>query len=182
MTAQLIQLTRGQAIIEIEGELFNVNGEGLNDGTWEVFPLMVYERGADKRWVLVQDRKKCRGIIEALRTCWPDNLEGWSKLVIAEDHYQYERPLILPVDILLRVGRDFPDQDEAAKVREALEGLDCPEAARVARCVLHLSAGSVSTVSQNVATAMQDYRDIILFAEYDRDDQRLYDFSKPFGD
>jgi len=179
MTARLVNLTRGQAIVEIDGESFNVNGEGLGDGTWEVFPLMVYEREAGGRWVLIQDRTRRRAIVDALRTCWPDNPGGWPTLVVAE-HDQYERPLILPHDILRRVVRDFPDPDDAAKVHDELESLDCPEAARVVRCVLHLSAGSVSAVSRNVANAARDYRDAILFAEYDRDDRRLHDFSEPF--
>ena len=181
MTVKLIQLSRGQAIIEIDGESFNVNGEGTGDGTWEVFPLMVYERGAGEQWVLIQDAEKRWAIVDALQTCWPKNPGGWPNLVIA-DHYQYERPFILPYDVLRRVVDDFPNSDEAAQVREELAQLDCPEPARVARCVLHLSAGSVSAVSRNVATALQDYRDIILFAEYDRDDRRLHNFSEGFDD
>jgi len=180
MTARLVNLTRGEAIVEIDDELFNVNGEGFGDGTWVVFPLMVYERGTGERWILIQDRVKRRTIVDALRTIWPDNPGGWATLVIDEADYQYETPLILPYDILRRVVRDFPDPDDAAKVRNELESLDCPEAARVARCVLHLSAGSVSTVSRNVASAIRDYRDVILFAEYDRDDRRLHDFSESF--
>lgn len=72
MTVKLIQLSRGQAIIEIDGELFNVNGEGTGDGTWEVFPLMVYERGAGEQWVLIQDAEKRWAIVGALQTCRPD--------------------------------------------------------------------------------------------------------------
>ena len=180
MMARLVRLTHGQAIIEIDGESFNVNGEGLGDGTWEVFPLMVYERGDDGNWILIQDRLKRKAIVDGLKTCWPDNPGGWPKLVIA-DHEKYERPLILPYDILRRVADDFPDEADAETVREELASLDCPEPVRVARCVLHLSAGSVSGVKKNIATAKQDYRDTILFAEYDRDDRRLRDFSKPFG-
>ena len=180
MATRLLQLTRGEAIIDMDGESFNVNGEGLGDGTWEVFPLMVYERDSDGRWELIQDAAKRRAIVAALKTVWPNNPGGWPNLVIDEDHYQYERPLILPVDIVTRIADDFPDRDAAAEVREALSYLDCPEAVRVARCILHLSEGSVAAVTKNIELARQDYRDAILFAEYDRDDQRLHDFSKRF--
>ena len=179
-SARLIQLTRGQAIIEVGGETFNVNGEGQGDGTWQVFPLMVYERGDGGRWELIQNAARRREVVAALKTCWPNNPGGWPDLVVAEGDYQYERPLILPYDIARRVVQDFPDPNDAAKVRDALELLDCPEPERIARCILHLSAGSVSDVTRYVSTAMRDYRDVILFAEYDRDDRRLHDFSRPF--
>ena len=181
MTARIVKLTRGQAIVEIDGEQFNVNGEGLGDGTWEVLPLMVYERGADDRWILIQDNERRRAIVDALQACWPGNSGGWPVLVVA-DHEKYDRPFILPYDVLRRVMKYFPDPDDAAKVRDALESLDCPESERVARCVLHLSAGSVAAVMRNVETALRDYRDAIFFAEYDRNDRRLHDFSIPFQD
>ncbi|MDJ0760507.1 MAG: hypothetical protein QNJ19_14025 [Woeseiaceae bacterium] len=180
MSARLVFLSPGQAFVDIDGEVFNVNGEGKGDGTWEVFPLMVYERAPDSRWVLIQDAGKRERIIAALKTCWPDNHPGgWTRLEIA-DHEPFDRPLILPVDIVQRVVSDFTDPDEAAAVRGLLESLEIPEAERVARCILHLSAGSASAVLDNIALAKRDYRDAILFAEYDRNDNRLHDFSKPF--
>jgi len=42
MTVHLVDVTRDQAIAEMDGESFNVIGEGLGDGAWEVFPVIVY--------------------------------------------------------------------------------------------------------------------------------------------
>ncbi len=179
MKTRLVSLSRGQAVLDIDGERFNVNGEGQGDGTWQVFPLMVYEKATDDGWKLIQDAAKRQRIIAALKTCWPDNPGGWNRLLVA-DHEPFDRPLNLAFDILQRIVDDFPDSDDSAAVRELLESLECPEAERVARCILHLSEGSVAAVLENIALAQTDYRDAILFAEYDREDNRLHDWSKPF--
>ncbi|MDJ0926860.1 MAG: hypothetical protein QNJ73_04335 [Gammaproteobacteria bacterium] len=85
----------------------------------------------------------------------------------------------LPDDILVRIAADF-GRDSVNGVVKLLAGYHGPEPQRVCRCILHLSAGSIDKLKHNVAEAAKDYRDIILFAEYDRDDNRLHDFTHGF--
>ncbi len=86
----------------------------------------------------------------------------------------------LPIDILQRVASEYND-DDLETVLGLLEEYSGPEAERVMRCVLHLSAGALDRLRENMAKTEQDYRDIIYFAEYDRDDKRVNDFTRPFS-
>ena len=88
--------------------------------------------------------------------------------------------MLLPEDILERIVADF-GSESAAGVTQLLAGYRGPEAHRVYRCILHLSAGSIDKLKANVDDAGKDYRDIIFFAEYDRDDNRIHDFTHGFG-
>jgi hypothetical protein len=85
----------------------------------------------------------------------------------------------LPTDIVDRVAREFPGQktDVALALLGRISGR---ERERIIRCVLHLSNGSIDRLRECVATAEKDFRDIIFFAEYDEDDNRIYDFTQPF--
>jgi hypothetical protein len=55
------------------------------------------------------------------------------------------------------------------------------DADRILRCVVFLSTGDLARLAHNAERARQDWRDVISWAEYDRDDRRLHDFSRPFG-
>lgn len=85
----------------------------------------------------------------------------------------------LPEDIISRVKRDF-SADQVTSVLARLSSYDGKEPARVIRCIVQLSNGSEERLSQNLVTAMADYRDILYFAEYDQEDKRRFDFRKPF--
>ncbi len=80
----------------------------------------------------------------------------------------------LPDDVIARIEADFAEP-RRAEVTEALLGLPetTREQARVARCVLFVADGDL---------AHTDYRDAIVAAEYDREDRRLRDLSRPFGE
>ena len=82
-------------------------------------------------------------------------------------------------DILKRIESDYGAAavDQVADLLAAYSG---NEPDRVRRCILFLADGNVDALKANLATAAEDYRDIILFAEYDREDNRVRDFSKPF--
>ena len=86
---------------------------------------------------------------------------------------------MLPEDIARRVNSEFAQPDRAPVVL-ALEAYDGPEPDRVRRCILHLASGALEKVSHFVEAASADYRDVIYWAEYDKDDRRVRDFSRAF--
>ncbi len=51
---------------------------------------------------------------------------------------------------------------------------------RIVRCCLALSKGDINLLRHNVTQALNDYRDIIYWAEYDPNDGRIHDFNNPF--
>ena len=87
--------------------------------------------------------------------------------------------VVLPTDILQRVRSDF-GESQASGVIRSLEAYAGPEPDRVRRCVLHLAAGASDKVAYFLDAATTDYRDVILWAEYDRDDRRVRDLSRTF--
>jgi len=52
--------------------------------------------------------------------------------------------------------------------------------ARVVRCMVHLAAGKTESLAHYIKAALGDPRDVIWWAEYDRDGKRMYDFNEPF--
>jgi hypothetical protein len=87
--------------------------------------------------------------------------------------------VVLAADILERVRRDFAGEDLAA-AEELLEAYQGPEISRISRCVLHLADGALSKLRYFLKLAQEDYRDVILFAEYDRNNQRIRNFTSGF--
>ena len=85
----------------------------------------------------------------------------------------------IPVDIRARIDADFP-KEEWEWVFRKLADYDGKEPYRVMRCILHLANGSLSRLEAELKTANQDYRDSILFAEYNRANEQIHDFTKPF--
>jgi len=61
--------------------------------------------------------------------------------------------------------RSFAD-DQLVAVFAALDRYTGPEPERVQRAILTLSGGDVGKLSHNVAVALQDYRDVLYWAEY----------------
>jgi len=89
----------------------------------------------------------------------------------------------LPLDIIAKIERDFV-KDEVAPVLDLLGELSVqnngPFDDRVLRCVVYPSHGTFSDLTRAIATARADFRDVILFAEYDANDERLRNLSQPF--
>jgi hypothetical protein len=83
-------------------------------------------------------------------------------------------------DIVQRVHSDFAESDRPWVV-DALELYKGAEPDRVRRCILHLAGGALEKVSHFVEAANADQRDVIYWAEYDRNDRRVRDFSKAFA-
>ena len=88
--------------------------------------------------------------------------------------------LPLPADIEAELAHDYPVEllDAASRSLATYEG---SERNRVIRCIVHLSAGDPERVSQFLSAAAQDYRDVIYWAEYDKDDRKVHDFNEPFS-
>ena len=90
----------------------------------------------------------------------------------------------LPPDITAQIERDFV-KDEVAPVLDLLGELSVqnngPFDDRIMRCVVYLSCGTFSGLTRAIGTARADFRDVISFAEYDANDERLRDLCQPFN-
>jgi hypothetical protein len=74
--------------------------------------------------------------------------------------------------ILERVSREFKDSDRHTVV-QLLESYAGPETDRVRWDILELSRGGVDKVGDYIKAAQTDYRDILYWAEYYKDDPML---------
>ena len=74
--------------------------------------------------------------------------------------------------ILERVNREFQDSDRDAVV-QLLESYVGPESDRVRWDILELSEGGIGKVRDYIKAAQIDYRDILYWAEYYKDDPML---------
>lgn len=91
-------------------------------------------------------------------------------------------------DISQRIKHDF--NDSAEKVFEilidAISKTDYLKTDRIIRCVIFLSKGDIDKLEHNIAIAISDPRDVMLYAEYenlnDKDFKykRVRDFNKTF--
>jgi len=80
--------------------------------------------------------------------------------------------MIMEQRILERVSREFKDSDWDAVV-QLLESYVGPEGDRVRWDILQLSEGGVEKVRDYIKAAQTDYRDILYWAEYYKDDPML---------
>jgi hypothetical protein len=85
-----------------------------------------------------------------------------------------------PPDVMTRIAADFPNEAPAT-ILALLEQYEGVEKSRVARCILHLAGGSADQLHRFIGNAKTDYRDVIYWAEYGQDDQRIHDFNQPFA-
>lgn len=85
----------------------------------------------------------------------------------------------LPIDVVQKLEADF-SQDELASARRLLGGYSGKERLRVIRCIVHLAKGNADSLLHFIDEAAMDYRDVIYWAEYDRNDRRIHDFNLPF--
>jgi hypothetical protein len=74
--------------------------------------------------------------------------------------------------ILERVSREFQDSDRDAVV-QLLESYIGTESDRVRWDILELSKGGVAKVRDYIRAAQTDYRDVLYWAEYYKDDPML---------
>jgi hypothetical protein len=74
--------------------------------------------------------------------------------------------------ILERIGRDFQKTDQKS-VTELLASYSGPESDRIRWDILELSKGSAPKVGEYLKAAESDYRDVLYWAEYYKDDPML---------
>lgn len=85
----------------------------------------------------------------------------------------------LPEDIAEKLQADFPNESLGA-LQSLLREYQGKELPRVLRCIVHLSQGDTQRLLHYIAAANEDCRDLIYWAEYDKNDQRTHDFNQPF--
>ena len=87
-------------------------------------------------------------------------------------------------DILARIRTDFSGGEMIAAI-ERLESLQREDSElfsdRILRCIVFVAAGKSAEVERAIAEAQADYRDLIVWAEYDGHfGAQLRDLSLPF--
>jgi len=82
-------------------------------------------------------------------------------------------------DIIAQATSDFPPE----KVREVLAHLAAATSSeRLQRCIVFAARGHPWRFEFLCKLAKDDFRDVIMNAEYDRHDNRLYDFNRPISE
>ena len=90
----------------------------------------------------------------------------------------------LPDDIQNRIARDFEaGANEAAEQVVKYLGNQEREPVRTARCAIYLAQGSVQELTRMLDVALRDWRNVILWAEYDKGKEPpVRDFDVPFDE
>ena len=92
---------------------------------------------------------------------------------------------MLARDILEKVNRDFEIPDEAALALSVLadfvEKNEELSGDRILRCIVFVARGDLDVLEKAIDLAKADYRDLIVWAEYDGQDERVRDLSTPFS-
>jgi len=91
-------------------------------------------------------------------------------------------------DIKKKVEIDF-GLERSALVLSNIEGLverfyarySKNPSARIIRCILHLAAGNEEEVTRLIEAAITDWRDVILWAEHDENDNRVFNGIEMFS-
>ena len=87
-------------------------------------------------------------------------------------HRRFRLQMVMEQRILERVSREFQGSDRHTVV-ELLESYAGPETDRVRWDIVELSKGDVGKVRAYINAARTDYRDILYWAEYYKDDPML---------
>ena len=89
----------------------------------------------------------------------------------------------LPQDIIAQVERDFPL--ESGTVLARLLKLRCKSntfsSDRLLRCVVYSSHGDMTRIEPLIELAHQDYRDLIVSAECNKECEHIRDMDQPFA-
>lgn len=89
-------------------------------------------------------------------------------------------------DIVQKVKRDFESPDDAALALALLADFTEQNqelaADRILRCIVFVANGDLDLFGKALDLARIDYRDLIVWAEYDDRFQQIRDLSVPFYD
>jgi hypothetical protein len=92
---------------------------------------------------------------------------------------------MLTRDILGKINRDFETPDEAALALSVLADFVHQNQElsndRILRCIVFVAKGDLDMLDKAIDLAKTDYRDLILWAEYDENNERVRDLSTPFS-
>jgi len=91
-------------------------------------------------------------------------------------------------DISRKVQNDFQSTEEAELALAVLADFvdefagyyRRPPGDRLLRCIVYVAKGDLASLDKAINLATIDYRDMIVWAEYDDDLQRVRDFNLPF--
>jgi hypothetical protein len=91
---------------------------------------------------------------------------------------------MLAEDIIEKISRDFKNHDEAELALTVLtdfveENQDISND-RILRCMVFVANGDIATLEQAIELAKIDYRDLIVWAEYDDKEEPVRDLSNGF--
>ena len=88
-------------------------------------------------------------------------------------------------DITKRVRNDFNRPDDARLVLSVLEDFQKqnPDLSsdRFIRCLVQVADGDLGRLDQAIELAVVDFRDLIVWAEYDENRLQIRDLSKPIA-
>ena len=92
--------------------------------------------------------------------------------------------MMLAKDIVVRLKKEFEDPDEAALALSVLEDFagENQELSdeRILRCIVFVAKGDLDKLGEAIDLAKIDYRDLIVWAEYDETLERVRDLSTSF--
>lgn len=92
---------------------------------------------------------------------------------------------MLAQDIVEKVDQDYKTPDEAALALSVLadfieENREL-SSDRILRCIVFVANGDLDTLDKAMELAKTDYRDLIVWAEYDENFEQIRDTSIPFS-
>ena len=90
-------------------------------------------------------------------------------------------------DIIRRIQTDFSDKSSEVfeTLKNAIENTAYLKTDRVIRCIIFLSKGNINELNRLINVAINDTRDVMLWAEYEKlngnfNYKRIRDFNKTF--
>jgi hypothetical protein len=91
---------------------------------------------------------------------------------------------MVPRDIWGKVNKDFETPEEAALALSVLSDfVDQNQdlaSDRILRCIVFVAQGDFNRLEKAINVAKKDYRNLIVWAEYDEKSERVRDLTKPF--
>ena len=75
---ELITLTRDSFVVKFDRREYKIDGERYDDGTWQIFPLMVYRYEDGESRGLVDDDELRAAVVTALLQHWSEYDFPWT--------------------------------------------------------------------------------------------------------
>ncbi len=88
-----------------------------------------------------------------------------------------------PEDVTTKIRKEYSNPDHQEFIINSLVKLSVDwefKSARIPRCILFLSKGDFEAFKENLKNAETDWRDVIYWAEYNSEDNQIYNFNKTF--